>query len=98
MSEDQPNVDAAMLATRTAAVPGRRKKSILTSRRCVRVVMAISIGISAMLVAVFDSVLVSRGRLMFVTMLIRALLALLVSMFILAVLGVEVQGRQSGDR
>jgi hypothetical protein len=96
--ERQPNVNSTVPATGTASVPGRRKKSIMASGGCVRVVMTISIGISAWAVAIFTSVLVSFGCPIFVPMLIRALLAMLVSMFILAVLRVKAQWSQANDR
>jgi len=87
-----------MSATRMTAVFRRRKKSIMAPSGCVRVVMTISIGVSAWLVPIFTSVLVSLGCTSFVPMLVGALFAMLVSMFILTVLRLKVEGSQSGDR
>jgi hypothetical protein len=87
-----------MPTTRTIAVPGRRKISIMASGGCVRVVMAISIGVSARTVSILASVLVSFRRTVFVPMLVGALLSMFVSMFILAVLRLKVERSQSGHR
>jgi uncharacterized protein (DUF2062 family) len=60
--------------------------------------MAISIGVSARTVSIFASVLVSLGCSIFVPMLVGALLAMLISMFILAVLRLKAERRQAGHR
>jgi hypothetical protein len=61
-------------------------------------VMTISIGVSAWAVSIFASVLVSFGCPVFGRMLIRALLAMLISMFILAVLRKKAEWGQAGHR
>jgi hypothetical protein len=96
--EHQPNVDSTMLPARMTAVPGGRKESIVAPSRCVRVIMTISISASAWVVPIFASVLVPSGCPIFVRMLIRALLALLISMFILAVLRMKAEWGQTGNR
>jgi len=78
-----------MFPTRVTAVPRGRKKTVMAPSGCVRVVMTISIGVSAGVVPIFasvlvSSVLVSYGCPILVRMLIRALLALVISMFILS--------------
>jgi VanZ family protein len=85
-----------MPATRAIAVSGCRKKSVMAASGRVRVVMTISICVSAWVVSIFASVFVSYRRPSFVPMLIRALLAMLVSMFILAVLRVKAERSQAG--
>ena len=87
-----------MLPTRVTAVLRGRKKSVMAPRGCVRVVMTISIGISAGVIAIFASVLVSYGCPILVRMLIRALLALLISMFVLAILRRKAEWGQAGHR
>jgi hypothetical protein len=97
-----------MPATRMIAVPGGRKESVMTPRGRIRVVMTISIWVSAWLVSIFASVLVPCGCSIFasvlvpcgcpifVPMLIGALLVMLVSMFILPVLRVKAEWSQAG--
>jgi hypothetical protein len=87
-----------MPATRAIAIPGRRKIPVVAPSGCVRVVMTISIGVSARAVAIFASVLVSLGCSIFVPMLVGALLAMFVSMFILALLRLKAERRQCGHR
>ena len=96
--EHQPNVDSTMLPTRVTAVFRGRKKSVMASSGCVRMVMTISIGVSAGVVSIFASVLVPYGRPILVRMLIRALLALLIPMFILAILRIKAEWGQAGHR
>jgi hypothetical protein len=60
--------------------------------------MTISIGVSTRAVSIFASVLVSFGCSIFVPMLIGALLAMLVSMFILAVLRLKAEWGEGGHR
>src|SRR5450631_109303 len=98
LSEHQPNVNSTMSATRMIAVPRGRKKPVMAPSGCVRVVMTITIGVAAWVVSIFASVLVSCGCPIFVAVLIRALLALLVSMFILTVLRVKAEWSQAGHR
>jgi hypothetical protein len=98
-----------MPTTRVVAVPGCRKKSIMASGGCIRVVMTISIGVSARAASIFASMLDSFrcpifvpmliGALfsMLVSMLIGALLSMLVSMFI-SVLRLKIERRQAGHR
>jgi hypothetical protein len=81
-------------ATGTVSIPRRRKKSIVASGGCVRVIMSISIWVSALTVSIFASVLVSYGRSIFAPMLVGPLL----SMFVLAVLRVKVEWSQAGHR
>jgi mannitol-specific phosphotransferase system IIBC component len=89
-------------ATGAIALPCRRKKAVVASGGCVRVVMTISLRISARLVAipasVLISMLVSLRRSVFGLMLIGTLLAMLVSMFIRAVLRVKAEWSQAGHR
>jgi hypothetical protein len=87
-----------MPATRAIAIFGGRKIPIMAPSGCVRVVMTISIGVSARAVSIFASVLVSLGCSIFVPMLVGALLTLFVSMFLLALLRLKVERRQSGHR
>ena len=89
--EHQPDVDSTMPTTRTVAVPSGRKVSIMTSGGCVRVVMTISVGVSARTVSFFASVLVSLGCSIIVPMLVWALLSMFVSMFVLAVLRLKAE-------
>jgi hypothetical protein len=89
---DQPNIDSSMPAARTIAIPGRRKKAVMTSSRGIGVVVTISIRVSPWLLAICVSVLVSIRHPMFILMLIGTRLSLLLSMFVLAVLGIEAEG------
>ena len=87
-----------MPAARMTAVLRGREKSIMAPSGCVRVVMTIAIGVSTRTVAHFAPMLVSCGCPILVPMLIRALLVMLVSMFILAVLRVKAERSQAGHR
>jgi len=92
------------------SIPRRRKKSIVASGGCVRVIMSISIGVSALTVSIFALMLVSCGcsifALMFVScgcsifalMLVGPLLSMFVFMFVLAVLRVKAEWSQAGHR
>jgi hypothetical protein len=80
--EHQPDIDSTMPTTRTVAFPGGRKISIMTSGGCIRVVMAISLGVSTRAVSIFPSMLDSLRCPIFIPMLIGALLSMLVSMLV----------------
>jgi hypothetical protein len=86
-----------MPPTRVVTVPGRRKKSIMAAGGCIRVVMTISIGVSARAVSNFASMLDSFRCAIFVPMLIGALLSMLVSMFI-SVLRLKIERHEAGHR
>jgi hypothetical protein len=96
--EHQPNVDSTMLPARVTAVLRARKKSVMAPSGCVRVVMTISISVSAGVVPIFASVLVSYRCPILVPMLIRALLALVISMFILTILRRKAEWGQADHR
>jgi hypothetical protein len=85
-----------MLPTRVTAVLRGRKKSVVAPSGCVRVVMTISIGVSAGVVPIFAPVLVSYRCPILVRTLIRALLALVISMFILTILRRQAEWCQAG--
>jgi hypothetical protein len=102
-----------MPTTRVVAVPGCRKKSIMASGGCIRVVMTISIGVSARAASIFASMLDSFRCPIFVPMLIGALFSMLVSMLIgallsmlvsmlvsmfISVLRLKIERRQAGHR
>jgi hypothetical protein len=90
-----------MPTTRVVAVPGCRKKSIMTSGGCIRVVMTVSIGVSTRAVSIFASMLDSFRCPIFTPMLIGALLSMLVSMLdsmFISVLRLKIERRQAGDR
>lgn len=87
-----------MPTTRTAAVPSGSKISIMTSGGCIRVVMTIAVGVSARAVSIFSSVLVSLGCSIIVPMLVRTLLSMFVSMFVLAVLRLKAERSHAAHR
>jgi hypothetical protein len=86
-----------MPTTRMVAVPGCRKKPIMASSGCIRVVMTISIGVSTRAVSIFASMLDSFRCPIFFPMLFGALLSMLVSMFV-SVLRLKIKRRQAGHR
>jgi hypothetical protein len=96
--EHQPDIDSTMPTTRMVAVPGCRKKSIMASGGCIRVVMTISIWVSTRAVSIFASMLDSFRCSIFFLMLIGALLSMLVSMFILAVLRLKAERSHTAHR
>jgi hypothetical protein len=85
-------------ATSTVSIPRCRKKSIVASGGCVRVIVSISIGVAARRISSFASVLVSFGCSIFAPLLVGPLLSMFVSMFVLAVLRVKAQRSQAGHR
>ncbi|MEA3107147.1 MAG: hypothetical protein QOI88_1752 [Gammaproteobacteria bacterium] len=99
--EHQPDIDSTMPPTRMVAVPGCRKKPIMASSGCIRVVMTISIGVSTRTVSILASMLDSFRCPIFFPMLIGALLSMLVSMLVsmfISVLRLNIERRQAGHR